>query len=398
MIGIAATFYKRTISNYVLLFCLIALFSCKKDVISIPDSEKTLEEIYFEDYESPKELWTFIDKTGRELFEPQYDNLRDFRANLAIANKKGRWGVINTKNRTIIPFLYKEITPCFEEDFIIKDFENNYFLLNRKNQQISDTLDLEQLRPAGANYLRFKKHGAWGVMDKDLETIIEARYTAMGTFQNEHFIAGLNGKDILINKEGKEIYQGAQLQWIEKNELLNQKAYDFELIRLNGSEVNVVFTEYGDVTHNGDGALMIFERGRYRFYNYHTKLYTTTHYIVTGALGSELWSVYDQGYLGTLNRDKEIVHNPNYNVINPFKQGHAVVGKNDRWGFIDDKGKEIIPLKYHLAWDFNEGLARVFTDEGIAFIDFTGTIALKANRKYLEVKDFKESYARVQKR
>lgn len=377
---------------------MISLFSCKSDHTDRPDSEKTLEEIYFEDYESPKQLWTFIDKTGRELFKPQYDNLRDFNFGLAIANKKGKWGVIDQNNEIVIPFSYKEISPSSKTHFIVKDFNNAYTLLDRGNKKFGDSLDLEELRAGGKNYYLYKRNGAWGVMNTQLETIIEARYSSMATFQNDHFIAGLNGKDILLNTDGKEIYHGTQLEWIEKDMLINQNSYNFDLVNVDGSEANVIFTESGDAIYNGNGALMLLDEGRYRFYNYHTKLFTTTSYMIADALGSGLWSVYDQGYLGTLNRSKEIVHNPTYNVIHPFKEGLAVVGKNDLWGFIDIEGKQKIPLKYYLAWDFNDGMARVFTDNGIAFIDFSGSIILRANRKYLEVKDFREGFARVQKR
>ncbi|MGB9726533.1 MAG: WG repeat-containing protein [Minisyncoccia bacterium] len=34
-------------------------------------------------------------------------------------------------------------------------------------------------------------------------------------------------------------------------------------------------------------------------------------------------------------------------------------GSNDKWGFIDKTGKEVIPFKYDYAYDFSEGLAHV---------------------------------------
>ncbi|SFM37782.1 WG containing repeat-containing protein [Paenibacillus sp. 1_12] len=36
-----------------------------------------------------------------------------------------------------------------------------------------------------------------------------------------------------------------------------------------------------------------------------------------------------------------------------------MVKKEDKWGFIDNTGKEIVAVKFERAFDFSEGLAAV---------------------------------------
>ncbi|MFM8430606.1 MAG: WG repeat-containing protein, partial [Holophagaceae bacterium] len=49
---------------------------------------------------------------------------------------------------------------------------------------------------------------------------------------------------------------------------------------------------------------------------------------------------------------------------------HAPVG--GQWGFVDETGKEVIPLKYDKAQFFSDGLARVRLDGKWGYIDKQG--------------------------
>lgn len=390
---------KRIYFVYVsLILSLLTCFSCKSDKSIVPDSEKTLEEIYFEDYESPENLWTFIDKDGNELFKPSYDNLRDFNLGLAIANRKGKWGVIDKDNNEVVPFKYKELRSSFSDVFIAKDFENSYVLIDHNEKILYSNPDIESIYSLDSSNYRFKKYGLWGIMNDKFETVIEPGYTSIHESRNDLYLVSLNEEDILIDKSGDELYRGSSLKWLDNNHLLNQQEHKFEILKVKNGEVEVFFKDYGDAQYNETSEILLFERGKYRFYNWETGIFTTTYRKVVDPLGEGLWSIYDQKYLGTIDQDKELIHNPKYNIIYPFVEGRAAVGRDDLWGFIDAHGKEIIRRKYYLVWNFNNGIARVFTEQGIAFIDKSGSIVIPANRRYLEVKDFKEGYARVQKR
>ncbi|NLN84139.1 MAG: hypothetical protein GX138_07285 [Firmicutes bacterium] len=48
-----------------------------------------------------------------------------------------------------------------------------------------------------------------------------------------------------------------------------------------------------------------------------------------------------------------------YDSIDTFSEGLAIVIKDDKWGYIDTKGQEVIPLEYNWANSFDDGLALV---------------------------------------
>jgi hypothetical protein len=50
----------------------------------------------------------------------------------------------------------------------------------------------------------------------------------------------------------------------------------------------------------------------------------------------------------------------------------AGIRKDEKWGFIDKTGKEVIPCIYDCAHPFSEGLASVGKDGGWKYIDKRG--------------------------
>ncbi|MBK8953171.1 MAG: WG repeat-containing protein [Chitinophagaceae bacterium] len=55
-----------------------------------------------------------------------------------------------------------------------------------------------------------------------------------------------------------------------------------------------------------------------------------------------------------------------------FSEGLAAVNKDGKWGYIDEKGKEIIPLKFSFAGSFDSGNAKVMVAGKWIIIDKAG--------------------------
>ena len=79
------------------------------------------------------------------------------------------------------------------------------------------------------------------------------------------------------------------------------------------------------------------------------------------------------GFADTLGK---IVISPQWDTVNDFFEGYAVVGLNNMYGYIDGKGIEKIPIKYDKAEPFSEGLSEVELDGKIGSIDTAGVIII----------------------
>ncbi len=93
-----------------------------------------------------------------------------------------------------------------------------------------------------------------------------------------------------------------------------------------------------------------------------------------------------------------------YQKIGDFREGLMPVKFDNKWGFINKDGVEVIPCKYDDTNDFNEGLAAVniggeiddneeFAGGKWGFIDKTGKIVV--DLKYDKVENFSEGLAAV---
>lgn len=83
-----------------------------------------------------------------------------------------------------------------------------------------------------------------------------------------------------------------------------------------------------------------------------------------------------------------------YDEIKPFSEGLAAVKRDDKWGFVNMQGEEVIPCIYELVDEFSNGLAGVRTSKGRwGFINKNGSMVIKD--KYLDVHPFSDGLAGV---
>ena len=82
-----------------------------------------------------------------------------------------------------------------------------------------------------------------------------------------------------------------------------------------------------------------------------------------------------------------------YNGTNNFKEGLAAVNLNGKCGVIDKTGREICPCKYDWINDFSEGLAQVELNDKLGIIDKSGKEVIPC--KYDSIYDFKDGLSKV---
>jgi hypothetical protein len=70
---------------------------------------------------------------------------------------------------------------------------------------------------------------------------------------------------------------------------------------------------------------------------------------------------------------------PQFQVASAFSDGLARVSKDRLFGYIDKRGKWVIPTRFEHASEFSEGLAGVpLGEKGWGFIDRTGKVVIPA--------------------
>ena len=82
-----------------------------------------------------------------------------------------------------------------------------------------------------------------------------------------------------------------------------------------------------------------------------------------------------------------------YDEAGDFTEGLAYVEMNEKYGFINSSAREVIPCKYDSVFDFSEGLAEFRLNGKYGFVDLSGHEVIPC--KYDKVSAFSEGLARV---
>jgi hypothetical protein len=80
----------------------------------------------------------------------------------------------------------------------------------------------------------------------------------------------------------------------------------------------------------------------------------------------------DNNKYGYKNGEGKEVVAPKYDLAYPYQEGMAAVRLAGKYGYLDENGKEVISPRYDFTWRFIGGYAAVKLGDKYGFIDKTG--------------------------
>jgi hypothetical protein len=101
-----------------------------------------------------------------------------------------------------------------------------------------------------------------------------------------------------------------------------------------------------------------------------------------------LCSAYINQKVGFIDKKGKEVIPFEYSSVHEFTvEGLAAVEKDGKWGYINKKGQLLTPISYDIASDFKNGKAVVYIDEKIYFIDVKGEMGSSSFKFIKEFND-----------
>ena len=183
---------------------------------------------------------------------------------------------------------------------------------------------------------------------------------------------------------------------MEKNEVIiscgiegsNAKVYEYngKLKELNMS------AKYNSVRYIREERFVV-EENENRLIDINDKLIKSHNYQYVDYFREGLAVVEADEKYGYIDKEGKEVVSPKYEEAYDFSEGLAVVKADGKYGYMDKEGKEVVSPKYEDAWSFVEGLARVVADGKYGCIDKEGKEVVSP--KYEEVDNFSEGLAVV---
>jgi hypothetical protein len=273
-----------------------------------------------------------VNTRGLEITPLKYDYISQFSGDLAVVNIKERRGYINDEGTEIIPAESNPYTFGFEPvrnsankaELILAQLKGRHGMLDATGR-IKIPFLYDDLQLEAYNFTYFKQYGLlwakrggkYALIDRAGREIIPPRYDYVRThdriFYEKGFPFQVGTKWGVVNKEGREIIP-ASFDWIDERfgaGFIGAKSGGRRGL-LDEEWREVVPFEFDEAAPGGEGMFIVKRAGKY----------------------------------GALNTKGEEVVPVKYDGVYRFVQGVAIVASGGKWGLIDKTGREIVPLKY----------------------------------------------------
>lgn len=341
---------------------------------------------------APGEL-CYIDRSGGVVIRPMAmaEFIGKFSKSLARVRTAGKWGYIDRKGETVIPFRYDEAEDFFNGWAAVRiDREWGYIQTNGE-QVLPPRLDraadsiggmarvslgarLHWLTTAGEikeampfdyafnlcdGRARIGLAGRWGYMDAQGQIVVNPNWVAASDFSEGLASVKQGGKWGAIDRSGKMVVEPFFDSPFEFSEGL-------AAVRLG--------TEY-TIAENGE---IIFQPPFEMAWDFADGMARVEH-------------LKKHGYV---DRTGKLAIPPLFENALDFSEGLAAVQHKGRWGYIDTAGKFVVPPQYDRARPFSEGLACVTSKGKVAYIDKQQNVVFESNLKG-QHHDFSDGLARV---
>lgn len=275
------------------------------------------------------------------------------------ATLRGKKGMIDGENNTIIPFNFSSIGNFYVYDDGKRvcwvsdgkkhgiytseghelqkcDIEEAYYVSSDNVRVKLSFTDFPEVA-----YIHIKRDGMWGILGaKELRTLIPCSYAYISPIAGGKAFFKSGNKWGIVSVQGKTIQPAI-----------------YDQIKVAGS--------------------------------------TITEGTMPSKAFREPMHVYIGNKVGLLESLGQSLIPVQYDSLGTYSDG-MIMAKNDGWyGFLDRSGAEGVPFAYYQAHDFSEGLAAVVNDKDkFLFIDKSGNVVIKP-KSYDRVDDFHNGTCKV---
>jgi hypothetical protein len=274
--------------------------------------------------------WGYIDKTGKLIINPQFEEAHLFREGLALVkSNEEKYGFIGEDGKYLINPIYKGAN-SFSEGLACVVLENSKPQFIDKEGKIVLTIDADKCGGFSDGMAPIKVKGKWGYIDKTGIVKINPDFDDANKFSEGLAAVSKIDKKTKIKKWGFIDKEGGikiDFQFLDDTAHLCSPSYFSEGLAF--------------VSNDGKKWGCINKEGKY-----------------------EINPQFD----GAFNMNYE------YKQSYEFHNGIAAVKQGENWGFIDKKGKYVINPQFLSVYDFTnaENAAVQSTDKRFGFIDKNG--------------------------
>lgn len=300
--------------------------------------------------------WGFINETGDFVVQPQYDIIYSFKeCGFAEVVVDGKWGTIDQTGNLVIQPKYTWGKSIFDDRSYLADNGDAIVVLDGKWGIIDKTgkiiipVQYDRIEPFADNGLAVAAiDGKWGYLDRNNQWVIQPQYDNGTSFNGSGFAGIMSGdKWGLIDQTGKVVVQPQYDQvYSYKGKCVVRVLLDNKWGLIDQTGKLIVQPQYDEI----------------RYFDV-----------------NNLAKISSNGKWGLIDQTGKIVTQLQYDEIEDSdSNGYARVSINGKWGLVDKTGKLIVPTQYdEIGYFDDDNLTEISSNGKWGLVDKTGKVVVQ---------------------
>jgi len=318
---------------------------------------------------SRKRVFGLIDQQGQEKLDFRYHDLAPHYQQLiaaTIVNGKPNYGVIDAEGQAVIGFRYRKIYGIAEHVYAVYDYQDRLALFSSNGISLSSFQydSISQFNEQGLAVVY--QNGKEGVIREDGVVLVPIEYRRVKIQDNGEINVLPFSKWHVMNGTNEKL-RSYTFQHIEP---AGKNLYKIKLGDVStfvDTEGNPVLSDNWQINKLEDDFAIIQKGAKYGVMSgakseekniildaIYDTLYVDSQYLMAArklGSGEYSWSMF--------NAEGEKLSYYAYQEIKPGSQNRFPVKRKDYWGYLDEKGEEVISCQYLSVSPFSQGRASV---------------------------------------
>ena len=345
-----------------------------------------------------EEKWGYKDNKGNIIVSPIWDFADNFYEGFAVVrNDKGLYGYIDSDGQPLIRCQFKEAMKFINGIALIQTSDGCWDQINYAGELLHNCPWID-VYPYSEGLAAVQKpindidkicgvNARYGFINEERELVIPCEYSRVSSFQDGYAkVTNVFGDSGYINKKGEFMWFLDEIS--ESDDVANEKALPKKWAKTYDLSIKDPFNFdfWGNplekdflISYNEGLSIVVGNNRKFGFINEDGKLVIPCKWFLATRFHDGLAFVISENQKDLLNKNPKgglINHTGEYTIppkwsfgfnlcwFIPLNSSHDisfsegliyVKGKNNRWGFIDKRGKLQIPLRWIEARRFNEG-------------------------------------------
>lgn len=294
------------------------------------------------------------DKQGKVIFPPKFESCWLTPEGFVIIKKKSRYGLADLEGNVLFKPILVSIPPSFgdRKNIKVETAGRKYGWIDRKGELLGDKW-FDGTNDFSDGLAAIKMNDLWGFINQDGELVIEPQFDEVSDFKNGLNVVSISNHWGLIDKKGDwivepifdEIKEFADGIASAKIFIPKRRSSKWGFINVKGEFV--IDPEFDDLENFVGDFAKAKSNGHWGMIDRHWNWVVSPEYDELKILKDSCISamIKKNGLTGIINKAGKIIVEPKYEYIKNFSEaGVAEIGLKKKKGFINQEGKEIVPL------------------------------------------------------